>query len=42
MLGMCLPDARIHSPIENFPVDLFSKGIDMSQILLRRLGQIKH
>jgi len=42
MLGMCLPDARIHSPNENFPVDLFSKGIDMSQILLRRLGQIKH
>ncbi len=42
MLGMCLPDARIHSPNENFPVDLFSKGIYMSQILLRRLGQIKH
>ena len=30
MLGMCLPDARIHSPNENFPVDLFSKGIDMT------------
>ena len=42
MLGMCLPDAHIHSPNENFPVDLFSRGIDMSQILLRRLGQIKH
>lgn len=41
MLGMCLPDAHIHSPNENFPVDLFTKGIDMSQILLRRLGQIK-
>lgn len=39
MLGMCLPDARIHSPNENFPVDLFVKGIEMSQILLRRLGQ---
>ena len=41
MLGMCLPDARIHSPNENFSVELFTKGIEMSQILLRRLGQIK-
>ncbi len=41
MLGMCLPDACIHSPNENFPVELFRKGIEMSQILLRRLGQIK-
>lgn len=41
MLGMCLPDARIHSPNENFSVELFSKGIEMNQILLRRLGQIK-
>lgn len=39
MLGMCLPDARIHSPNENFSVELFTKGIEMSQILLRRLGR---
>lgn len=39
MLGMGLPDARIHSPNENFSVELFLKGIELSQSLLRRLGQ---
>lgn len=39
LLGMCLPDACIHSPNENFPVELFEKGIELSQTLLRRLGE---
>jgi acetylornithine deacetylase/succinyl-diaminopimelate desuccinylase-like protein len=41
LIGLCLPDARIHSPNENIPVDLFNKGVEMSQNLLRRLAQVK-
>lgn len=40
LLGMCLPDARIHSPNENFQVDLFMKGIELNKELMRRLAQI--
>lgn len=41
LLGLCLPDARIHSPNENFKVSLFEKGIEMSQALMRRIAQVK-
>ncbi|MEG0836659.1 MAG: dipeptidase [Akkermansia sp.] len=41
LLGLCLPDAGIHSPNENLRVSIFEKGIEMSQCLLRRLAQIK-
>lgn len=40
LLGLCLPDARIHSPNENFSVDLFMDGIKMNQALMRRLAQV--
>lgn len=40
LLGMCLPDARIHSPNENFSVELFEQGILMNQALMRRLAQV--
>ncbi len=40
LLGMCLPDARIHSPNENFSVRLFEQGIQMNQALMRRLAQV--
>ncbi len=41
LIGLCLPDAHIHSPNENMPVDLFYKGIEMSQALLRSLSQVE-
>lgn len=41
LIGLCLPDARIHSPNENMSVDLFNKGVEMSQSLLRRLSQVR-
>lgn len=39
LLGLCLPDARIHSPNENMRLDLWEKAIEMSASLLRRLGE---
>ena len=41
LIGLCLPDARIHSPNENMPVELFNKGVEMSKCLLRRLAQVQ-
>ncbi len=40
LLGLDLPDARIHSPNENMRLEIFEKGIEMSKNLLRRLGEI--
>ena len=39
MLGLALPDCQIHSPNENFTVANFEAGIELSQVLLRKLGQ---
>ncbi len=39
LLGLDLPDARIHSPNENMRVEIFEKGVEMSKNLLRRLGE---
>ena len=41
LIGLCLPDAPIHSPNENMPVELFNKGVEMSKCLLRRLAQVQ-
>lgn len=41
LLGLCLPDARIHSPNENLRLSVFEKGIEMSQCLMRRLAQVQ-
>ncbi|MEM9080234.1 MAG: dipeptidase [Verrucomicrobiota bacterium] len=38
MLGLALPDCQIHSPNENFTVENFEKGIELSQVLLEKLG----
>jgi acetylornithine deacetylase/succinyl-diaminopimelate desuccinylase-like protein len=39
LLGLCLPDARIHAPNENFPVENFEAGIRLNQALLRELAK---
>lgn len=38
LLGLDLPDARIHSPNENMRVEIFEKGIEMAARLLRRMS----
>ena len=39
LLGLALPDARIHSPNETFTVENFAGGIRLNQILLRELAE---
>ncbi len=41
LLGLALPDARAHSPNENFPLANFFAGIRLNQALLRELGTAK-
>jgi acetylornithine deacetylase/succinyl-diaminopimelate desuccinylase-like protein len=38
LLGLGLPDCRIHSPNENFPVENPEAGIRLNQVLLRELA----
>jgi acetylornithine deacetylase/succinyl-diaminopimelate desuccinylase-like protein len=38
LLGLGLPDCRMHSPNENFPLENFEAGIRLNQILLRELA----
>lgn len=38
LLGLALPDARIHAPDENFPVANFEAGIRLNQALLNELA----
>ena len=38
MLGLALPDCQIHSPNENFTVKNFEAGIQLSRVLLEKLG----
>jgi acetylornithine deacetylase/succinyl-diaminopimelate desuccinylase-like protein len=40
LLGLALPDAQIHAPNENFPVDNFEAGIRLNQALLRQLASV--
>jgi acetylornithine deacetylase/succinyl-diaminopimelate desuccinylase-like protein len=39
LLGLALPDARIHAPNENFPVENFESGIRLNQELLNELAR---
>jgi acetylornithine deacetylase/succinyl-diaminopimelate desuccinylase-like protein len=39
LLGLALPDARIHAPDENFPVENFEAGIRLNQALLEELAR---
>lgn len=41
LLGLDLPDARIHSPNENMRVEIYEKGITMTGKLLRLMSQVK-
>jgi acetylornithine deacetylase/succinyl-diaminopimelate desuccinylase-like protein len=38
LLGLALPDAQIHSPDENFPIENFEAGIRLNQALLEELA----
>ncbi|MFZ0504739.1 MAG: M20/M25/M40 family metallo-hydrolase, partial [Chthoniobacterales bacterium] len=39
LLGLALPDARVHSPNENFPVDNFTAGIRLNRNLLEEIAK---
>jgi acetylornithine deacetylase/succinyl-diaminopimelate desuccinylase-like protein len=39
LLGLGLPDCRMHSPNENFPVENLEAGIRLNQILLQELAR---
>lgn len=41
LVGMALPDCRIHSPNENFPIKLLHYGATLHMELLQRLGEIQ-
>lgn len=38
MLGLALPDAQIHAPNENFPIENFEAGIKINKLILKKLG----
>jgi acetylornithine deacetylase/succinyl-diaminopimelate desuccinylase-like protein len=38
LLGLALPDARAHSPNENFPIENFEAGIRLNRNLLKQLA----
>ena len=40
LLGLGLPDCRMHSPNENFPLENLEAGIRLNQILLRELASL--
>lgn len=39
MLGLALPDCQIHAPNENFSIENFEKGIEMSRALLTEIAK---
>lgn len=39
MLGLALPGCQIHAPNENFNVSNFESGIELNQILLKKLAE---
>ena len=39
LLGLALPDSRVHSPNENFPLENFYGGIRLNRALLRELAK---
>ena len=40
LLGLALPDARVHSPDENFPIENLHAGIRLNRELLHQLSQL--
>jgi acetylornithine deacetylase/succinyl-diaminopimelate desuccinylase-like protein len=41
LLGLALPDAKAHSPNENFPIENFEAGIRLNQELLAEIAELK-
>jgi acetylornithine deacetylase/succinyl-diaminopimelate desuccinylase-like protein len=41
LLGLALPDAKAHSPNENFPIENFEAGIRLNQELLEEIAGLK-
>jgi acetylornithine deacetylase/succinyl-diaminopimelate desuccinylase-like protein len=39
LLGLALPDAKVHSPNENFPVANFLAGIRLNQYLVQEIAE---
>jgi acetylornithine deacetylase/succinyl-diaminopimelate desuccinylase-like protein len=39
LLGLALPDAKAHSPNENFPIDNFMAGIRLNRHLLEEIAK---
>jgi len=40
LLGLALPDAKVHSPNENFPVENLQAGIRLNRELLQQISQL--
>ena len=40
LLGMMLPDAKAHSPNENFPIENLEQGIRLNQELLAEIAKL--
>ena len=40
LLGLALPDAKVHSPNENFPIENLHAGIRLNRELLNQLSQL--
>jgi acetylornithine deacetylase/succinyl-diaminopimelate desuccinylase-like protein len=38
LLGLALPDCKVHSPNENFAIDNFQAGIHLNKLLLEQLA----
>ena len=38
LIGLGLPDCRMHSPNENFPIENLEAGVQLNQVLLRELA----
>ena len=39
LLGLALPDCRVHSPNENFPLENFHAGARLNRNLLKELAK---
>jgi acetylornithine deacetylase/succinyl-diaminopimelate desuccinylase-like protein len=40
LLGLALPDAKVHSPNENFPLENLNAGIRLNRELLNQIAQV--
>jgi acetylornithine deacetylase/succinyl-diaminopimelate desuccinylase-like protein len=40
LLGLALPDAKVHSPNENFPIENLHAGIRLNRELLNQIAQL--